>query len=80
MKTFFIQVEDNATASLIQKLLAQFKGVRDFGISRNKRLNKFIESLEDEEDAAAYKATKLKGEKPVPFDRVVKAWKKNGVL
>jgi len=80
METIFIQVETKKDADLIKKFLSKFQSVVSVGTSKNKRLNKFIEDLEMEEDIKAYDEAKAKGEVGIPLDDVLREWKKEGKL
>ena len=80
METIFVEVKDHATADFIKNLLTHFKGVKHVGVSTNQKLNRFIESLELEEDIAAVDAYHKEQPEMVRFEDVVAGWKKNGLL
>ena len=80
METIFIQVEKKEDADLIKKFLSKMQSVISVGTSKNKRLNKFIEELEMEQDIKDLEKNKASSEEYYRFEDVVDQWKKEGTL
>ncbi|HRO43096.1 MAG TPA: hypothetical protein PL009_09695 [Flavipsychrobacter sp.] len=80
METIFIQVEKKEDADLIKKFLSKMQSVINVGTSKNKRLNKFIEEMEMEEDIKAFDEAKRKNQKFFSLKEVEKELMKEGKL
>jgi len=80
METKYIQVAKKEDADLIKKFLSKMQSVISVGTSKNKRLNKFIEELEMEQDIKDLEKIKASSEEYYRFEDVVDQWKKEGTL
>lgn len=80
METLYIQVKSKKDAEFIQELLKRLKGVRDFGVIKNKRILDFVEELEDEQDIKAIEEAGLLDGPTISFAELEEIMKKSGKI